>query len=243
MTTPSFPSITTRHVTGTWLPLAAGMPLAGTVTFEPSVPCLVDHTDKQIAVGSFVIELNSEGEIDVPIPVTDDTDFLPTGWYYTVTIATQDRYDNSTKQVTTFTMELPTDSNPLDLSTVVPLDTIPALAIKPWANITNYDPNATNHWNATTTDGHMTFPALSVRQQTEDVFQLRGLIAITGTTGVEEVAFALPTGYAPSSPAYICGVTPTGLSVPFRVEPNGEVVSTMGWTTSTVSLDGCYYLK
>jgi hypothetical protein len=210
--------------------------------FEPSVPYLVDRTDKQVAVGYYVQSLDGSGSIDVAIPVTDDPDFLPSGWSYTVTIVTQDPYDSSTKQVTTFVMELPTDVNPLDLSTVVPLAAIPAPVIKPWAPISNYDPNATGHWSAVNTDGTETFPVLSVRQQTEDVFQLRGLLQVTGAPSAGETAFVLPAGYAPSNPGYIRGALTIGGIAPFRVQSDGKVVSTEIGTTSVISLDGTYYL-
>lgn len=245
--TDSFPAITRRTVTGKWLKFPPDeSPMTGTVRFAPSVLSLTDQADKVFTIGPYQAPLDSNGAISISLPVTDDLDFLPVGWHYDVTITVQEKYNDSTTQTITFPMNLLTDANPLDMTEVIPLNTIPALVVQPWTNITNYDPEATNHWSAAVNDGHMTFPALSVRQQTEDVFQFRGFIQCTGLPAAEEVVFTLPAGFEPSNPSYIKGVTAgAGFGVvPFRVEPNGDVVSTSaGGTAALISLDGCYYLK
>jgi len=101
--------------TGTYIDFL-GQPLAGTVTFTPSVPAVLAATSKRIAVGGpITVTLDDNGGIDVTLPATDDPQTQPVGWTYTVTegVVSGRSYSLSAPMNTT-----------VDLTSVVPVPTV-----------------------------------------------------------------------------------------------------------------------
>lgn len=59
---------------------------SGSLTFTPSVKVKSLSTGQQIAPTPAVQRLDGQGKISVLLPATDDPDYDPTGWTYTVNV-------------------------------------------------------------------------------------------------------------------------------------------------------------
>jgi hypothetical protein len=106
--------LTTVTVTGTYLD-AEGTPLTGQVAFDISSP-LKDVNHKVVLPQTTIRRyLDATGAFSVVLPVTDDIDLSPTGWYYTIT----ERIDRSS--VRSFHFLLPASLAPdIDVSELTP---------------------------------------------------------------------------------------------------------------------------
>jgi hypothetical protein len=105
--------LTTVTVTGEYLD-AEGTPLTGQVAFDISSP-LKDANHKIVLSKTTIRRHLVGGQFSVVLPVTDDTDLSPSGWYYTVT----ERIDRSA--VRSFHFLLPASVAPdIDVSELTP---------------------------------------------------------------------------------------------------------------------------
>ncbi len=96
-------NVDTITVTGTYVDMS-GAPLSGTVTFVASVNRLRDpDADVIITDYPFVATLDGSGSFSIELPATDDSDLVPSPWYYRVT-------ENLNDHRETFFMEVPQSS-------------------------------------------------------------------------------------------------------------------------------------
>ena len=92
-----------------------GQPLAGSVTFTPSVGAVIAKTSKRTAIAyAITVALDDNGSLDVTLPATDDPDSDPTGWTYTI--------EEGFTGGRTYTVSAPTNQT-IDLTAVAPLTT------------------------------------------------------------------------------------------------------------------------
>jgi hypothetical protein len=114
-----FPTNWTKvTVTGKYIDLD-GNPLTGTVSFVPAnVPALVDAGLLTVIFPKTLqATLDSNGAFSIQLPATNDPDIAPTGFTYTV----NETFGNYYR---TYSISVPYDSAPLDISTILPV--IPA---------------------------------------------------------------------------------------------------------------------
>lgn len=113
--------VTTRTVVGSWERWRSDgtrEAAAGQVRFEPSNIITDANTGTVVVRDALTATLNDDGAISVEIPVTDDADHTPTGWYWRV----EERVDG--RLIRSYDLEVPTSGTDLDLSDVdVAVDT------------------------------------------------------------------------------------------------------------------------
>lgn len=107
--------IPTRTVTGLYLTLD-GSPATGDVHFYAPGPLLDSENNVILANRTFVACLDYDGRVTVELPTTDNPNFLPTGWAYTVT-----EYLCGAKG-RSFELFLTEGSEPVDLADVAPVE-------------------------------------------------------------------------------------------------------------------------
>lgn len=94
-----------------------GNPVAGSVTFTPTVIALTVSGEKVTVIGKpLVVWLDSTGLLSTHLPATNDPDVLPTGFVYQVS----EKFNGLTGR--SYTVAIPIEASPagLDLSDVVP---------------------------------------------------------------------------------------------------------------------------
>lgn len=74
-------TVTVRH---TYLSVS-GEPMRGSVTFETSARVRNPSQGVTLVPSAHVVNLDGQGSLSVPLPVVDDPDTTPNGWFYTVT--------------------------------------------------------------------------------------------------------------------------------------------------------------
>jgi hypothetical protein len=93
----------TGTVNGRWVDLA-GNPMTGTVTFTPVATRLISSGTDTIVIGRvFVEQIDSNGEISVELPATDDPDINPAGWTYKV----EEKFTGAVKATFQYTITVP----------------------------------------------------------------------------------------------------------------------------------------
>lgn len=108
-------SVTTRVVQGTYID-NAGTPQRGTVTFRVDQPLIATVESWGVIVVPMRAVLDSTGSFSVTLMASDDVDLFPSGFRYVV----QERFQNG--YVRTYSIELPSDAEPLDLPTATQYD-------------------------------------------------------------------------------------------------------------------------
>lgn len=115
-------SVTTIPVHGKILRAdASGTPAVGTVKF--AIPQTLRDTTGNVLLGpvTYLATLDANGEFTLSLPATDDSDISPSGWVYTVTIATGEWVDE-------FLISVPVaTAGTLELADVAPAATPPAV--------------------------------------------------------------------------------------------------------------------
>lgn len=76
--------VSTITVTGTFLSIL-GAPASGTVTFTPTSAPLKNVPGAVFSGAPVTATLNGSGSFSVVVACTDDTDWTPSGWTYTIT--------------------------------------------------------------------------------------------------------------------------------------------------------------
>lgn len=107
----------TRTVHGEWLTFPSGAPAQGTVTFTPAIDFLVSPGNQVVIVARPITEtLDTNGEITVDLPTTDDPDIDPSGFTYQVL----ETFQND--QQRQYNIHVPEGTGTLELATVTPVE-------------------------------------------------------------------------------------------------------------------------
>ena len=104
----------TRRVIGTWRSFGdqSRAPVSGTITFRPTV-LVRDKATKHIVVQDpVVVELDSNGSIDIQLQVTSDPNLEPEGWQWEVT------EQITSRTARRYPLLIPAGTTPFDLSAV-----------------------------------------------------------------------------------------------------------------------------
>lgn len=113
MTVP--PSVDTRVVQGTYVD-GAGTARQGSVTFRVDQPLIAEVESWGIVPTPIIVQLDSTGHFSVPLMASDDLNLFPSGFRWIV----QERFTGG--YVRTYSFDLPSDAEPLDLPTATQYD-------------------------------------------------------------------------------------------------------------------------
>lgn len=106
--------VTTRTVTGKWTAWDKNSqttkPARGEVTFYPSNYVVIANSNTVVIKRHMTIGLDSNGEISVDLPVTDDPNHSPANWHYWV----EERIDGQAFR--SYNLSLPEASSLFDIS-------------------------------------------------------------------------------------------------------------------------------
>jgi hypothetical protein len=120
----SFPvDLTLVQIRDSWLK-ADGTPENGTVTVTPSVKFRSVSTGVQIAPTSRKFNLDNAGTFSANVPATDDPDYTPSGFTYTVAVAL-----DGWSETYSITVPLASAGTGLDLGLLAPVSSSSGLFV------------------------------------------------------------------------------------------------------------------
>jgi hypothetical protein len=104
----------TRRVIGTWRSFGdqTRAPVSGTITFRPTVLVRDKNTKHIVVQDPVVVELDSNGSIDILLQVTSDPNLEPEGWQWEVT------EQITSRTARRYPLLIPAGTTPFDLSAV-----------------------------------------------------------------------------------------------------------------------------
>ncbi len=122
------PLITRIPVHGRWTLNDTGdSPASGTVTFTATTTLRKASDDTVILPGRYTAQLDTNGEIQLELPATDDPAISPNGWAWTV----QEQFRHHSRR---WYLQVPAaTSGVLELADTMPLASPPSLGV--WARI------------------------------------------------------------------------------------------------------------
>lgn len=107
----------TRTVHGEWITFPDGSPAQGSVRFAPSVSHLTSASEQlTIVTRAITRDIDSNGQISVDLPTTDDPDIDPTGWTYEVS----ETFSNGEGR--SYSIAIPDGEGAIELATVEPAE-------------------------------------------------------------------------------------------------------------------------
>lgn len=114
-------TLSTRQVTGTYFDATTGTPAKGTVTFTPNTTLLATSSKDIIPQQPVTVSLSGTGTFTANLVPTDTAEITPSGWTYTVA---ENLVGMTARSYQIF---VPSGGTPLDLSTVAPAVSPPAV--------------------------------------------------------------------------------------------------------------------